>query len=1145
MFTTLSPAQTGISGVNSYDDPAMWGARYREFSLGAIGSGVAIADYDGDGRPDIFAVTKTGPNRLFRNLDELKFEDVSSRAGVGGSSGPWQQGAAFADVDNDGRPDIYVCRFGAPNLLYMNLGDGTFREEAEKRGLALVDASSMAAFADFDRDGWLDVYIQTNLLDGEKRPNGQRDRLFRNQGDGTFLEVTEKAGIRGECQGHSATWWDYNEDGWPDLYVANDFKDPDVLYRNNRDGTFTNVLSNVVPHTPHSSMGADLADVNNDGHIDLLVADMAATSRESDQRGMARLRVGLTENQQRPDAAPQYMRNALYLNTGSGVMLEAAFLAGLQATDWTWSVRFEDLDNDGKVDAYFTNGMLRELHNADLVSRMTQKESLADRIRIMKASQPFAQRHLVYQNLGDLRFVEKGAAWGLDHVGVGLGAALGDLDGDGDLDLVFSSMDGELTVCRNDVASGHSVVFALLGRSSNRYGVGATVRIETDEGAQVRSLVLARGYLSTSEPVLHFGLGTTQKIKRVTVDWPSGRRSVAENLAVDRRYTLTEPDDAALGASATMRPQFSEVTERANLNGRIPPSSVGELKQQALLPLRLDQAGPPLLVATLDGDGEDDLVIGGVSGTGGQLFSNLGKGQFLAYGGSTFVENTATADGPMVTLDVDADGDLDLLVTKAGIAAVAGSGAYQPRLFINDGTGRFKPAPTSMLPEFSSSVGAAAAADFDHSGRLGVFLGARVVPGQYPENPRSALWLWREDKFMDVLDEWAPDLRSRGMVTAALWSDVDADGWMDLLVCFDWGEVACYRNVNGQRLEDVSERLGFKTGGSGWWRSIATADFNHDGRPDYVVGNVGLNTPYHGTRDKPTMLYAHVSLDGSAPQLVEAQAEGDRWFPLRTRETLGKVFPSLMRRFPSTDAYAKAGLTDTFPADVLNRATKYEATELQSGLFLSKPDGTYEFAPLPRMAQIAPINGICAGDFDGDGDADIVCVGNSYSPIPEVGRFDGGVGWLLRGDGQGHFSPALAAESGFIVRHDARALGVIDLNQDGWPDLVATRNNDRPVALLNHSPANDRHSFGVTLRGRPGNPSAIGSRLALVCADGTRQIQEIAAGAGYFSQSTASIFFGFKDSNPPRELRIHGPDGHESVQTFSSLPPKVLRVSHP
>lgn len=1146
LFTTLSGEETGLKAFNAYDDPRMWADLYREFSLGAIGSGLAICDYDGDAKPDVFVVSKTGPNRLFRNLGGFKFEDVTERAGAAGPLGAWKQGAIFADVDNDGRPDLYVCRFGAPNLLYINQGDGTFREEAAARGLALSDASSMAAFCDYDRDGWLDVYVQTNLLDGERRPNGQRDRLYRNNGDGRFTEVTDRAGITGDTQGHSATWWDFDEDGWPDLYVANDFKDPDQFYRNNGNGTFTNVLSWVVPHTPHSSMGADLGDVNNDGRTDLLVADMAATTRYKDHRGMAKLRDGLTENEQRPEAAPQYMRNALFLNMGGGVLVEGAFLAGLDATDWTWSVRLEDLDNDGWLDAHFTNGMVRELHSTDLLKQMLAKESMGDRIRLAKASPALAERHLAFRNRGDLQFEDASAAWGLEKTGLGLGAAFGDLDGDGDLDLVYTSLDGELTVCRNDSTTGNAVEIDLRGATSNRFGVGAVVRIRTAMGEQVRTLTLARGYLSSSEPMLHFGLGEDEYIQQLTIEWPSGRLQTFEALAAGHRYTIEEPSEDRPIVTRTQRtPQFSDITPSTNLNVQNRQQPLNELRIQPLLPWRLDRVGPPVAIGRFDADLEDDVALGGGAGETGQLYSNLGGGQFLAYGSSVFSQWTGLADGPIAKIDVDADGDLDLFITKAGVSAPPDTPGYQPRLVLNDGSGRFAPgAAAGAVPAMLMSVGAVGVGDFERSGRAGVFVGGRVIPGNYPQAPRSALLASRDGKLVDVTAEFAPTLAERGMVAAALWSDVDGDGWTDLLVAYDWGVVACYRNLEGKRFEDVSERLGFSKAGTGWWRSLTGGDFNGDGRLDYVVGNVGLNTRYRASAEEPAVMYAGVSLDSSRPQLVEAHAENGKWYPLRTREVLTKVFPSLSRRFPTAESYARATIEEVFGAGVLEAAQKLTATELRSGVFLSQPNGTFEFAPLPRLAQLAPIYGMAAGDFDGDGHADLITVGNSFAPIPEVGRFDGGVGWLMRGDGRGNFEPVSPKESGIVVRRDAKGLGVVDFNQDGWPDLFATRNNDRPLALLNAG-KEERRCFGVALRGGPGNPEAVGARLTLTLADGSSQTAEAAGGSGYFVHSTGTVFFGHPAAVLPRELKIRWPDGRETVQTFEAAPTRTLHLSAP
>jgi hypothetical protein len=671
------------------------------------------------------------------------------------------------------------------------------------------------------------------------------------------------------------------------------------------------------------------------------------------------------------------------------------------------------------------------------------------------------------------------------------------------------------------------------------------VKLETTTGKQVRTLVLARGYDATSEPIIHFGLGEETIIQRLTIDWPSGRRQVFTDLAANQRYTVTEAAEApATPARPVPDPQFVEITERAHLAVKNRERLFSQTVEQPLLPFRMSRVGPSAVVANFDSDREDDLALGGVTGDPGQLFSNMGGGQFLSYGRSTFSEQAGVSDGPMLAFDADADGDLDLFVTKAGVAAPAGDAAYQPRLLLNDGTGRFSPAAADALPPLSISVGAAAAADFERNGRLGVFIGGRVVPGEYPKAAPSVLLASRDGRLVDVTQEQAPMLANCGMVTAALWSDVDSDGWPDLLVAYDWGHVACYRNIEGQRFEDASEKFGFAAAGTGWWRSLSAADFNGDGRPDYVAGNIGLNTPYQASPAEPAVVYGGVTLDGAGPHLVEAEVEHGIWYPVRTRLEYLKLFPALTRRFPTAESFAKASLEEVFPPDALAAANKLQVTELQSGVFLSRPDGTFRFTPLPRLAQIAPVFGTAAGDFDGDGRADILAVGNSYAPAPFLGRFDGGVGWLLRGDGRGGFVPMPVAESGIIMRRDAKALALMDYNQDGWPDFFATRNNDHAVAYLNR-PRPECRSFGVALQGTAGNPAVVGARLTVTLADGSSQTAEIAAGSGYFAQSSATVFFGYPEATPPTELRIRWPDGRESVQSFPSAPSKIVRFSAP
>ena len=1132
MFTELSSQQTGIVTTNDYADSKMWGELNHEFESGAMGTGVAIGDYDGDGRPDVFVVSKTESCRLFRNLGGWKFADVTDQAGVGDHGAAaliWKQGATFVDVNNDGRLDIYVCRFNAPNLLYINQGDGTFKEMAHAYGLDVKDASVMAAFCDYDRDGWLDVFILTNLLDTNAHPNGQKNYLFHNNRDGTFTNVTERAGIFGEGQGHSAIWWDYDNDGWPDLYVGSDFAPPDKLYHNNRDGTFTNVLDQVVPHTTYSSMGADLGDVNNDGLIDFLITDMAATTHEKDQRGMADSRGRTREDDRNPQVAPQYEHSALFLNTGTGRCLEAVYLAGLAATDWTWGPRFEDLDNDGRLDLFVTNGMHREATNVDLLTRQMSAEAPPERLRIMRDSPILAEAKLAFRNLGNLKFENVSAAWGLNQRSVGFGAAFGDLDGDGDLDLVYSNFQKGVTVLRNDCDTGHRVIIELRGTISNHFGVGATVRIESAAGVQVRQLILARGVLSSSEPILHFGLGDDPVIKHLAVTWPSGLAQEFTDLAVDRHYTITEPPGPAPAlrteASAPPGGQFAEVSRAAGLALQSREEPVDETAQQRLLPARLNRRGPALAVGEVNGDGVDDVVLGGTTRSPVRVQLGSPAGPFANLETSVLLPAGPVDDGPVLLFDADGSGRNALLVTKGGNSLPAGAEEFQPRLYLNDGHGGFRPAPGDALPPLPISAGAVVAADFDRDGRLDVFIGGRVLPGEYPLAPRSALLANRGGRFEDVTDRIAPGLREVGMVTAALWSDVDGDGWPDLLVTLEWGPVKYFHNNQGRGFEDWTERAGFAAAGTGWWTSIAAADFNGDGRIDYVVGNVGLNTQYHASPEHPALLFfGDFNDNGEEPQIVEAYYEGDRLFPWRNRRDLGAAIPSVLRRFPQNNAYARATLGEILGENKLAAARRLAATELRSGVFLSQPDGTYRFEPLPRLAQIAPIQGLAAGDFDGDGRADIYAVQNSYAPIPAVGRFDGGLSQLLRGDGHGHFTPVPPAESGLIVPGDAKALAVLDLDQDGWPDFLVTRNNQTTLAFRNRGMAG-RHFLRIQLQGANGNPTAVGARLTVELMDGLTQTSEVYAGSGYYSQSTAVGFFGFPDASPPRAVRVRWPSG--------------------
>ncbi len=1113
MFTALPASRTGLVTVNRYDDPRMFGALYREFLDGAIGTGVAVGDYDGDGKPDIFIVNKVGSGRLYRNLGDFHFVDVTRQAGLEDDSGAWKEGATFVDVNNDGRLDLYVCRFNAPNRLYINQGNGTFKEEAHRYGLDVVDACGMACFADYDRDGWLDVYIQTNLRNAASSPLGQRDYLYHNNGNGTFTNVTDAAGILAQpTQGHSATWWDYNEDGWPDLYVANDFETPDFLYRNNRDGTFTNVIDRVLPHMPYSSMGSDEGDVDNDGHIDLLAVDMAGTTREFTQRGLATSRARFDpQRNERMNAAIQLYYNALYLNTGASRCLEAAHLAGIAGTNWTWSPRFEDLNNDGRLDLFVTNGMVRELNNEDLVAKQMTALDLGQRILVMKNSPVLNQANLAYENLGHLRFKDVGREWGLDQVGVSFGAAFGDFDGDGDMDLVYVNYQGQPTILRNDGQTGNSVIIALRGTASNRFGVGARVEATTKAGTQVRELVLARGYLSQSEPVLHFGFGDDHEIRRLRIFWPSGRTQTLEDLPTGRKYTITEPGGPAASQpqpwpiSRPRATQFEDVSRAVDLAVAQREEKLEGTVAQPLLPRRFNRRGPGIAVGDLKGDGVAQIVLGATSVDGAKILAREGSSyRSLAIGAIGAVPDID--DGPPLIFDANGDGTNDLLFTAGGAAIPAGDPDYQPRLWLNHGRGGFDPAPPGFLPSERISVGAAVAADFDHDGRLDLFLGGRLLPGDYPAAPASALLMQRDGRLVDETDRLAPGLRKVGLVTSALATDVDGDGWVDLVVATEWGGVHFFRNEQGHGFVDESAQWGFDTAGSGFWTSIAAGDFNHDGHLDYAVGNLGLNTEYTASRRYPLRLFVHDFAGSGQPQLVEALDVDGSLLPVASRDELAAAIPGVLRRYPSDDRYAAATLDQILGKEALAKARVWQVGELRSGVLLSQPAGGYQFVPLPRYAQIAPVQGMVAADFNGDGNCDLLLVTNEYSPIPAIGPWDSGLGWQQLGDGDGGFTPVPAEQSGWLVPGDAKALALVDLDGDGRPDAMLSRNNQSTMAFRDTG-SDASLPIAVRLHGRGGNPDAIGARIALVSGDRTLQVRELHAGGGFASQSTTTAFF--------------------------------------
>ena len=1029
-FEILSATDTGVTVPNVFNDPRMWGDRFRELTLGAVETGIAVADFNHDGRPDIYSISKNGPNALYLQVAPFKFTNIAATAGVEAAEpGSSKTGVTAIDINQDGWPDIYVCRFDAPNLLFINNHDGTFTERAQEYGLAIKDASVHAVFADYDRDGFLDCYLVTNILDFSKSPQGRRDYLLHNDGNGHFTDVTTKAGIWGLTQGHTAIWFDANHDGWPDLYVANDFETPDRFYLNKGDGTFTDVVDERLPHVTYFSMGADAGDLNNDGLIDFFITDMRDRSHAEFMTGMEEIGRGLWEMERVSELIPQYMWNAVYLNTGTDRFEEVAHLTGMDATGWTWAARLADLDNDGRLDAFFSTGMIRNFIDADLVDKQNVAPTLAARANVWKNAKPRSETTLAYRNLGDLKFANVSADWGLDQNGVSFGSALADLDGDGDLDLVLANYDAPPSIIRNHTITGHRAAIKLAGRAPNLDGIGAEIRIETKSGVQIRQVFTERGIVASEPALAHFGLGEDDTIKKLTIHWPRGQVQVLENLPADQLLTISEPlppegkplvpSPAIFKTPENPHALFAESAATRGLKHSNALKPFDEFSRQRLLPRRLNGLGPTLATADVNGDGLPDIFVSGSAGQAGELFLGQANGTFQSAAEQPWATAAAADDVGAVFFDANGDGFADLFIAAGGAAFPQGDPLLNDRLYLNDGHGRFTLASADVLPADGESTYAVAAADFDGDGKVDLFVGGRLVPGHYPAVPRSFLYRNVGGKFVDVTDELAPELRRIGMVTAAAWADIDGDKRPDLIVAVEWGAINYFHNT-GRGFENLTEKAGLAAQ-TGWWSALTIADVNSDGRLDLVAGNVGLNTKYHASAAEPTLLFAG-DFDGSGKELlIEAQYESGALYPLRGRSKLGYAFPWLAKKFPTYKAYAKAQISDLFAPDRLAATRRLAATELASGIFIQQANGSFAFQPLPRSAQIAPINAIVARDLDGDGAMDLYCVGNNFGPEPNTGRFDGSLGVLLKGDGHGNFVALSPGDSGLVVQGDARA----------------------------------------------------------------------------------------------------------------------------
>lgn len=730
-------------------------------------------------------------------------------------------------------------------------------------------------------------------------------------------------------------------------------------------------------------------------------------------------------------------------------------------------------------------------------------------------------------------------AWGLDHVGVSYGAAYGDLDQDGDLDLIVVNLDEPVSVYQNQ-AKQKSIRLKLVGSVSNRSGIGAEVRLETAEGVQLRQLQPMTGFLSCNESTVHFGVGNLKRIRQVTVRWPSGAQQSLQNLAPGM-YEIRE-DQAKLTESQSPQRSDNNQTQplfvadgRLNAFPHVDPE-FDDFNQQPLLPNRLSQFGPGMAWGDIDDDGDDDAFFGGGTGQAGRvLFNRQGDG-FSASSQPALERDAMSEDMGALWVDIDQDDDLDLYVASGGVEAIDHPARFEDRLYLNDGKGMLTRAASNVLPSQSESSGVVTACDFDRDGDLDLFVGGRLIPGQYPLAPRSRLLLNQGGTFQEITP---PGLRSAGMVTSALWSDTDGDSWTDLLLTYEWGPIRLFRNVNGQ-LQDQSKTAGLSPL-LGWWNGIAGRDLDGDRDIDYVVTNFGLNTKYHAKPDHPALLYFGDFEKSGRKRLIEAEFEAETLFPIRGKSCSTHAMPFLSKKFSTYRAFAAADLADLYSSECLNEATRFAANLLESGVLLNDGAGHFTFQPLPRIAQIAPAFGVVISEFNGDAAPDVYLVHNFYGPQPETGNMDGGISQLLRGDGKGSFQPVPGIESGTVVAGDAKSLAMADLNQDGRQDLIVGLHDSQPISFI-RSKRLTSDIFQLQLEADSGNSQAIGARVTVILDDGSTQTAEVAAGGSYLSQSNSALSFGLNGKQLDA-VEVIWPNG-EATRTEIDEAKSMYRISH-
>jgi hypothetical protein len=1060
------------------------------------GGGIAAGDFNNDGLTDLYFTASEVSNKLYLNKGKFEFKDVTDIAKVSGE-GMWSNGASVVDINSDGLQDIYVCMAIKKdpnlrrNLLYVNQGVDNngipvFKELAAEYNIADTGYSVQGAFFDYDNDGDLDLYvvetklIQRNVAELSGRNPGDSaradaDKLYRNDWSESlkhpvFTDVSSQAGIKEPGYGLGLSIADINNDGWKDIYVTNDFYDGDLLYINNRNGTFTNKSDIYFKHTSQNAMGNDVADLNGDGLNDIIAVDMNPEDNYRKKKNMSGNNYYVYQTMMAGQNSFQYVRNTLQINmgprtlgndsTGDPVFADLGYFAGVAETDWSWNPSIADFDNDGNRDIFITNGYPRDVTDHDFVSFRTMAGKIASKQTLLDEIPQIRVSNYAYQNNGDLKFLNKTKDWGLDEPSFSNGAIYTDLDNDGDLDYVVNNINQEAFVYENrlyyaekksDTANSNFIKIKFRGNPGNIDGLGAVATVFFGGEQLTWENSPVRGYLSCIDNTVLFGFPKATVLDSAVIRWPGGKIQTLFNVKTNQTLVVEQknamPATLVLPAASGL---FTDVTDMLNVSYRHSEKDFIDFNYQRLLPHKFSEYGPAIAVGDIDNNGYEDVCIGGTA--------NLPTTFLLQQSNGKYITRSLTADTSagaarsetegLLLFDADADGDLDLYLASGSIEAAPGDKYYDDRFYENTGKGNFKSAK-DVLPLNNASKSCVKAADFDNDGDLDLFVGVRVFPGRYPEAVSS--YLYRNDsepgkiKFSDVSSASAPGLKNIGLSCDAIFTDFDNDGWKDLIVAGEWSALRFFKNQNGT-FKDISASTGTEKF-RGWWNSITGGDFDNDGDMDYVAGNLGTNTFYRGTTEEPVRIYAGDFANNggwvAVPSLYLFDSTGvKKEFAAQSRNDIIDQLPALKKKYLTYRSFAGAELKHMFAPGVIDSAYKLEAGFMQSAYIENQGNGKFVIRPLPWQAQIAPVFGIVSDDFNGDGNLDLALTGNDFGAEPAIGRYDAMNGLILTGDGKGGFKALSMAESGIYIPGNAKGLAKIRDNNNNY-FLVASQNQDR------------------------------------------------------------------------------------------------------